>query len=60
MLWNVRARTFDDLPRTNNAVDGFHSALRLSITSHHPNLWKFLSAIAAEEALIQTKINHCR
>ena len=59
-MWNVRARTLDDMPRTNNAAEGFHSALRASITSHHPNLWKFLSAIAAEEALIQTKINHYR
>ena len=26
-MWNVRARTLEDMPRTNNAAEGFHSAL---------------------------------
>ncbi len=37
-MWNVRERTLNDQPRTNNAVEGFHRALRVSITSMHPNL----------------------
>ena len=48
------------LPRTNNSVEGFHNGLRASVTSVHPNIWKFCSAIAAEETLVQTKITHIK
>ena len=30
-MWNVRQRTLLGLPRTNNAVKGFHSGLRSSV-----------------------------
>lgn len=39
-LRNARDRLLNDLPRSNNSVEGFHNALRSSITSTHPNLWK--------------------
>ncbi len=54
-MWNVRERTLNDQPRTKNTVEGFHSALRVSITNMHPNLWKFCAALQKEEALTQTK-----
>ena len=31
-FWNVKKGVDEDFPRTNNAVEGFHSALRSSIT----------------------------
>ena len=42
-FWNVKKRVDEDLPRTNNAVEGFHSAFRSSITCKHPNVWKFIA-----------------
>jgi len=59
-VWNVRERTLNDQPRTNNAVEGFHSALRASITSMHPNLWKLCVALQKKEALTQTKLLQVR
>ena len=59
-MWNVRQRVLNDLPRANNSVEGFHNALRSSITSTHPNLWKLCKALKAEEVLSQTKIAHVR
>ena len=47
----------EDLPRTNNAVECFHSALRSSITCKQPNIWKYIAALKKEE-LQQTKIIH--
>ena len=44
------------MPRTNNALEGFHSALRASVTSKHPNIWKLIDALRKEEFLTQTKI----
>ena len=56
-FWNVKKRVDEDLPRTNNAVEGFHSALHSSITCKNPNVWKFICALKKEE-LQQTKIIH--
>ena len=53
---NVKKRVDEDLPRTNNAVEGFHSALRSSITCKHPNIQKLIAALKNEEELQQTKI----
>ena len=57
-FWNVKKRVDEDLPRTNNAVEGFHSVLRSSITCKHPNIRKFIAALKKEEELQQTKIIH--
>ena len=57
-FWNVKKRVDEDLPRTNKAVESFHSALRSSITCRHPNIWKFIAAVKKEEELQQTKIIH--
>ena len=54
-FWNVKKRVDEDLSRTNNAVEGFHSALRSSITCKHPNVWKLIAALKKEEELQQTK-----
>ena len=56
-FWNVKKRVNEDLPITNNAVEGFHSVLRSSITCKHPNIWKLIAALKKEE-LQQTKIIH--
>ena len=47
----------EDLPRTNNAVEGFHSVLRSSITCKHPNIRKLIAGLKKEE-LQQNKIIH--
>ena len=57
-FWNVKKRVDEGLSRTNNAVEGFHSALRSSITCKHPNIWKLIAALKKEEELQQTKIIH--
>ena len=44
-FWNVKKRVDEDLPRTNNAVEGFHSALRSSNACKHPNVWKLIAAL---------------
>ena len=51
---NVKKRVDKDLPRTNNAVEGFHSALHSSITCS--NIRKLIAALEKEEELQQTKI----
>ena len=49
-LWNVRRRTLDGEPRTNDSVEGFHNALQSSITNAYPTLWKLIDCLQKEEA----------
>ncbi|XP_076064968.1 uncharacterized protein LOC143039010 [Oratosquilla oratoria] len=50
-LWNVHERAENGMPRTNY-VEGFHNALRTSVTNVHPNIWSLISALKHEEVLI--------
>ena len=59
-IWNMRDRVLNDLPRLNNSVEGFHNALRSSVTSMHPHIWKLCTALKKEEGINQTKIAHLR
>ena len=54
-FWNVKKRVDEDLPSTNNVVEGFHSEVCSSITCKHPNVWKLIAAIKKAE-LQNTKI----
>ena len=57
-VWNVESRVREDLPRSNNSIEAFHGALKSSITSLHPNIWKLLAAIKTELARSETKDLH--
>ena len=57
-FWNMRNRVIDKLPRTNNSLEGFHSALKHSMACKKPNIWKFIDVLKKEETLTQTKILH--
>ena len=48
--WNVNDRFVNDLPRTNNSVEGWHHAFQRSIGCHHPNFWSFIEVLQLEEA----------
>ena len=44
-IWNVHERIKNDHPRTNNAIEGFHSGLDKHITYSHPSLWKLIDGL---------------
>jgi len=46
-LWNVHG---NDVWRTNNHCEGWHSWFNRAISKHHPNIWLFLRAIQQEQA----------
>ena len=45
-----------DLPKTNNSVEGWHRGFEAQLTSYHPNIWKFLECIKREQTLSNAKI----
>lgn len=50
ITWNQWDRVNSDLPRTNNAVEGWHSAFQANVGAHHPTLWKFIEVLKREES----------
>lgn len=55
-LWNMFHRTDDELPRTNNSVEGWHRSFQGHLSACHPNFWKFVSVIKKEEAIVRVSI----
>ena len=53
--WNVFNRVQMDLPRTNNSVEGWHTAFQGSLSGSHPTIWLLIEALRREESLQRTK-----
>ena len=50
-FWNVVDRVEEDLPRTNNSLEGWHSAFARSITCARPSVWTFIRSVKQENAM---------
>ena len=55
-LWNVHEQVVQDVPRTNNAAEGFHRHMQASIQAFHPNIWTFLRLLKKEQSLYDVHI----
>ena len=47
--WNTFHRTDDELPRTNDAVEGWHRGFQAHVSACHPVFWKFPEVLQKEE-----------
>ena len=54
-LWNMFHRTGEEIPRTNNIVEGLHRSFQAHV-SCHPIFWKFLQILQNEKNYIRVKI----
>jgi hypothetical protein len=50
-MWNVYQRTLQELPRTNNNIEGWHRGFQSLIGSCHPNIWTFLGKLKRQQSL---------
>ena len=50
-LWNMFHRCFDELPRTNNNIEGWHRGFKSSVRVDHPTFWKLVDALKKEQSL---------
>ena len=50
-LWNHFTDAANDVPRTTNAVEGYHNGLNSIFLSSHPTLWKLLTGLELDMAL---------
>lgn len=55
-VWNMRSLTLNGLPRTNNAVEGWHNAMANTVSCANPTIWKFIDAIKFEQGRQELRI----
>ena len=48
-LWNSRSRLFNDVPRTNNAIEGWHNTFRSSFGNLNPTFKNFMLKVKQED-----------
>ena len=48
-LWNIYDRIVRNLPKTNNAVEGWHRAFQTSLGYNHPTIYKFVEFLRLEQ-----------
>ena len=48
-LWNMYDRVINNLPRTNNSVEGWHHAFQNTLDCHHPSIYKLLQYLHNEQ-----------
>ena len=54
-MWNHHFDTAFGLPRTTNAVEAWHRSFNATVGCHHPNIWKFISALKREQGLVEVR-----
>ena len=55
-IWNIFERVREQLPRTNNAVEGWHNALNSSIGCSHPSVSKLFKCLQREQSLQEANL----
>ena len=46
----------DDLPKTNNSIEGWHRGFSESLQSSHSSIWRFIKAMKKEQGHQENKI----
>jgi len=55
-IWNVYNRILEDLPRTNNSVEGWHRAFQQSIDCLHSSVYKLIDTFRKEQHRVEIDI----
>ncbi|XP_022160646.1 uncharacterized protein LOC111032207 [Myzus persicae] len=55
-LWNCHKYIFENIPRTNNSVEGWHNGFASSLNACHPTIWKCIDSFKKEESLMKLQI----
>jgi len=50
-LWICYAYLAENIPRTNNSVEGWHNSFSSTLNVIHPSIWKFIEALKKKESL---------
>jgi hypothetical protein len=50
-IWNCYEATLNDLPRTNNSVEGWHNNFSCLLAADHPSIWKFIEGLKTQQSM---------
>ena len=50
--WNMFHSTDNELPRTNNTLEGSHRGFQSHVKTCHPSFWKFIDIMKQEKGLV--------
>ncbi|CAF2879240.1 unnamed protein product [Rotaria sp. Silwood2] len=59
-LWSIYEQVIQDLPRSNNVVDGWHHAFNSRVSIKHPSITKLVKCILREQSKFQINIERLR
>ena len=59
-MWNVYSRVVEDLPRSNNSIEGWHRAFNNRVSIKHPTLTKLAQCIIREQSKFELDIERIR
>uniref|UniRef100_A0A914DMD5 Transposase n=1 Tax=Acrobeloides nanus TaxID=290746 RepID=A0A914DMD5_9BILA len=57
-LWNCYDFTLNGLPRTNNGLEAFNNAFKISVEISHPTLSRFMNRLVDEHAKTTFELSH--
>lgn len=57
IMWNMRGRVADGLPRTNNSIEGWHNAFQSSVACHHPTVYTLVDHLRCEQDLTEQTVS---
>ncbi len=55
-LWNCYDATLENLPKTNNFVEGWYCGFSQLLGAYHPSIWKFIDGLKNEQSPNEVKI----
>ena len=56
-MWNMHERAVEELPKTNNHVEGFHRKMLSAVSAQRPNIWNFLDVLKKEQGITNVTLN---
>jgi hypothetical protein len=59
-VWNCYHSVLNDLPKTNNACEGFHHGFSALLGSHHPTIYKLIDGFKEQQTLTELTIHQFR
>ena len=58
--WNEYNRVISHLPRTNNAIEGWHRAFQNSIACNHPTVYSLINQFRTEQDFVELILQRIR
>lgn len=55
-LWNCYDAVLHDLPKTNNAIEGWHRGFSELLGASHPSIWKLIEGLQKEQSMNEMTI----